>query len=99
MKFIRLIFTFYKSFVLVNLIITLSCLDIAHRWGVSTFTALFWFKIVTLAIIYYFVKDIKKNEFYYYKNLGITKKKLWISTFSFDFILFLVSIYLILRYR
>ncbi|HCY76132.1 MAG TPA: hypothetical protein DHV28_09450 [Ignavibacteriales bacterium] len=54
--------------------------------------ALFWFKIFTLAIIVYSTNVYKKNEIYYYKNLGITRLTLWIPILIFDFLFFLISI-------
>jgi hypothetical protein len=60
--------------------------------GISIIQALFWFKITTLAIIVYFMNIYKKNELYYYKNLGISRLRLWIPILVFDFLFFLVSI-------
>jgi len=94
MKALRLVLTFYKSFAFASLMITLSCMIISYTHGMSTFTALFWFKIITLGIIIYFINDYKCDEFYYYKNLGTSKLFLWISTLSFDIVLFIV-LYLI----
>ena len=59
--------------------------------------ALFWFKIITLGLISYYIHSYKKDEFYYYKNLGLAKKHLWISTLSFDFILFLILLFFTLK--
>jgi hypothetical protein len=65
--------------------------------GISSFSAFFWFKIITLGLIYYYIHSYKNNEFYYYKNLGLTKKQLWISTLIFDFIIFLVLLTLAIK--
>tara|TARA_R110002050_G_scaffold290260_1_gene443763 strand:+ start:94355 stop:94660 length:306 start_codon:yes stop_codon:yes gene_type:complete len=89
MKPIRLVITFYKSYAVTSLLITISCLTILYTWGGNTFTALFWFKVFTLGLIYFYINASNKNVFYYYKNLGLTKKRLWISTLSFDLLLFL----------
>lgn len=99
MKTIRLIFTFYKSFAFVNSMITLACLSITYTWGIDTFVMLFWFKIITLGLILYYIHNYQKNIFYYYKNLGLTKKKLCIVTLSFDFTLFLALTIIILAIR
>lgn len=97
MKKIRLIVTFYYNFLLVSSVITYCCFDIFRRYGVVTFSSLFWFKIFTLGIIYYFISSYKHKELYYYQNLGLSKKVLFIVTFSFDFILFLTILYLLYR--
>ncbi|OFZ08525.1 MAG: hypothetical protein A2322_06505 [Bacteroidetes bacterium RIFOXYB2_FULL_39_7] len=99
MRMTRLILTFYRSFAFASLMITLSCLSIIYTWGLVTFTALFWFKIITLGLIFYYIHNVKKDDFYYYKNLGLSKKTLWFSTLTFDFILFLMLIIITLIVR
>jgi len=99
MRTLRLIVAFYKSFAVASLLITLSCLLVTYTWGIHTFTPLFWFKIITLGILFYYIQNYKAEDFYYYKNLGVTRKLLWISTLTFDFMLFLVLIILTLKVR
>lgn len=36
-----------------------------------------YFKLGTTAIVYYMVHRFKHREYYYYHNLGISKRKLW----------------------
>jgi len=98
-KSLRLFFTFYKSFAFASWMVTLSCMIITHTWGLKAFTALFWFKIITLGLILYFINNYKREEFYYYKNLGFSKKHLWISTLLFDFILFIALMILTSKFR
>ena len=95
MKTLRLILTFYKSFAFISFFITFICLAILYGFGakgIHVIQPLFWFKIGTLAIIVYSVNVYKKNEFYYYKNLGISKLKLWIPIVTFDFLFFLITL-------
>src|SRR5690242_16076421 len=96
---IRLLWTFYTSFVIVSLIITAICLSIFWKYGVSTFFALFWFKLATLAITFYFINSYKAKEYYYYQNLGISKVLLWSATLSFDFAFFLSLLIQTFRFR
>jgi len=91
-KTIRLIWTFYKSFLLASIIITACCVRIFWKYGFSTFLALFWFKVATLGLIYYFIDNYKSREYYYYQNLGISKVLLWAFTLTFDFALFIFLI-------
>jgi hypothetical protein len=91
--------TFYRSFAFYSWIITLSCIIIMYTNGIKTLTALFWFKIITLASIVYFINSFKNDEFYYYKNLGLSKLFLWISSLLFDFILFISLLALTLKIR
>lgn len=97
---VRLIITFYKSFALASNFITLACLFLISLYGkkaIYIIQALFWFKIISLGIIFYYIHNYKKDEFYYYINLGLSKKRLWITTFAFDFILFLILLILTLN--
>ncbi len=70
-KKIRIIWTFYQSFLILSLIITGSCISIFWKYGFAVFSQLFWFKIITLGLTYYFINSYKNKEYYYYQNLGI----------------------------
>ena len=105
MKTIRLILTFYKSFAFVSFLITFICLGLISGFiivggpkGISLIQILYWFKIFTLAITVYTINVYKKNEFYYYKNLGLSKFKLWIPIITFDFLFFLITIIFLASY-
>ncbi len=91
-KTIRLLLTFYRSYFITTFFLTCCCIKLYLQLGMVYFTALFWFKIITLALIYYAVNANEHHELYYYQNLGVSKRLLWISTLMFDFILFLVLI-------
>ena len=92
LKTIRLIWTFYKSFLLFSVIITICCLRLFWAYGFSIFVVLFWFKIATFGVTFYFINDYKQKEYYYYQNLGISKGMLWLSTLIFDFAMFIFLI-------
>jgi hypothetical protein len=96
---IRLIWTFYKNFILLSLLVTGFCLRFFWLNGFSSFFGIFWGKAVTLALTYYIVNLNRKEEYYYYQNLGIGKTLLWAVTLSFDFILFLFLIIQLSHFR
>jgi len=95
LKTIRLIFTFYKGFLLASIIITSCCGVIFWEYGLSVFRALFWLKISTLAISFYFINTYKAREYYYYHNLHLSKILLWCSILITDFLLFIFLIVLL----
>jgi len=100
MSLLRLIITFYKSFAVMSLAITFACLYLINLYGSKALLilqALIWLKISTLGLIFYYIQNFKKEDFYYYKNLGLTKKKLWISTLVFDFALFILLLIITLK--
>ena len=94
---INIIWIFYRSFFLLSLIITASCLRAFWLFQFKVFFTFFWFKIITLAITYYFVDVYKRKEYYYYQNLGISKTKLWTVTLGVDFALFVLLIILVYK--
>ena len=99
MKTLRLIGTFYKSYLIASSIITIICMYLIYENGVEAITALIWFKLITLAIIVYYINLYKKNEFYYYQSLGLSKLFLWISTLLIDLLIFIISLSIILQIK
>lgn len=97
MKKLRLILTFYNNYLFVCSIITLCCVKIFSDYGVVTFSSLFWFKVFTIGIIGYFTHEYKAKEFYYYQNLGLSKRVLFVTTLGFDFFVFLMVLYLMYK--
>lgn len=92
MKQLRLVLTFYKSFIVASGIITLACLSTLYMNGLQTMTAILLFKLLTMGLIILFINSYKKNEFYYYQNLGLPKVTLWLFALGIDFILFVILI-------
>jgi len=97
MKNRKLYLTFYKSFCFTSIVITFACAYFIKLGGLSLYSVLFWFKVITLALIYYYMKEYKSKEFYFYKNLGVSKKALWIFAISIDMIIYFVVIFIALK--
>jgi flagellar biosynthesis protein FlhB len=74
-------------------------MSIVYVHGLKTFASLLWIKVITLALIYFFISSYKKKEFYYYQNLGVSKRFLWISSIALDIVLFVLLIILTLNIR
>jgi hypothetical protein len=66
-----------------------------REYGMSIFTVLFWFKLATLGAVVIYIRSYKSKEFYYYYNLGLSGRMLWISTLSVDFLLYAFLLFLI----
>ncbi|PJE46628.1 MAG: hypothetical protein CUR34_08345 [Sediminibacterium sp.] len=94
-KQLQIFWLFYKSFAVASLFFTLCCISLFWKYEFSVFSGIFWFKFFTGMIIYYFVNDFRKKEYYFYYNLGISKRQLWVTTLGFDFSVFILSIILI----
>ncbi|MBW0177858.1 hypothetical protein [Sediminibacterium sp.] len=99
LKTIRLVSGFYRNFLLFSIVITVCCASIFWNNGLSSFMTIFWFKIITLGLIYYFVNSNNNKQYYYYFNLGISKFVLWTTTVAFDLALFLFILLLIHKIR
>jgi len=97
MRTVRLITRFYGSIFLANFLVTLSCIYLLAMAGKSAQTLVsvfFWYKTISMMMIFYTAVYYKKNELYYYQNLGITKLKLILTTSVFDFFVWLIFILL-----
>lgn len=86
---VRLIHTFYNTFNIPGILISLFCAGIFRVSGLSFFVVIFWFKIISMGFIITFTDNYRKKEYYYYQNLGLSKTTLWSSSLIFDFVLFL----------
>jgi hypothetical protein len=90
------------SYALASNLITGACLyivDLYEEKAIYIVNVLFWVKIITLGIFFYFINNHKKDVFYYYKNLGLTKKQLWIPTLTFDLMVFIILIVLTIQIK
>ncbi|OYZ00496.1 MAG: hypothetical protein B7Y37_10665 [Sphingobacteriia bacterium 28-36-52] len=94
-KQLQICWLFYKSFAVASSFFTLCSISLFWKFGFSVFSGIFWFKVFTGLIIFYFVNDYRKKEYYFYYNLGMSKRKLWVITLGFDFCIFILAIILI----
>jgi hypothetical protein len=92
-KIIRLVLIFYRSFLFASLLITACCVGLFWEYGMSIFAILFWFKVATIGLTYYFINSYKYNDYYYFQNLGVSKTLLWMATITFDLFLFVLLIF------
>ncbi len=100
-KIIRALYSFYLNHALIGLLLSFCCRYTYKVYGCNykTLPFLFWFKVITMAIIWYVVTTNKRKEFFYYQNLGISKTLLWTATLGIDFILFVAMLVLTFKMR
>jgi hypothetical protein len=98
-KIIRLSWYFYKGYIFSSLLITGCCVFLFFEYGFDIFTILLLGKIATLGITLVFIESYKINEFYYFKNLGVSKIQLWVSSLIFDFTIFSLLILITNKFR
>lgn len=94
MKAIRSLASFYLGFLPAAWVLSFICIGVFHwlypGYGWSPFMYLFWFKIVSMGLIWYATDQYRRHTYYYYFNLGFSKTFLWAVTLGLDFGLFLV---------
>ena len=94
MKFVRHYFSFYRGFLPASWSLTAICLFSFHvlysTYGWNTFIYLFWFKVITLGLLWYVMDQYKKRVYYYYFNLGMSKTTLWSVTLGVDLGLYIL---------
>ena len=106
-KFLRTVFIFYRGFRVPATLVTLFCvfgavassLDLikAHKafYGILTVVPpFFWIKTLTDAVILIWLTRFKAGERYFYCNLGVGTRTLWISVFCIDYLVFFLAMYL-----
>jgi hypothetical protein len=98
-KTLRVLWTFYNSFIISTLVLTGSCMYMVYELGAEALMLITWFKIITSGVIVYYINNYKNKEFYYYQNLGLSKRTLWLSTMTADFALYILVIILTLEFR
>lgn len=95
-KFLRLILTFYNTYSISSILISLISACIFLKTGISFFVAVFWFKLLSMGFIITYIDQYRQREYLYYRNLGLSKSALWTFSLTFDFILFvslLIGVY------
>ncbi|MEG0519455.1 MAG: hypothetical protein RR555_11440 [Bacteroidales bacterium] len=81
---------FYRNNFVPGLLVTLAGVCGVMTYGGSMITPAFWLKIIVYAVTIWFVNTLNAKTWYFYKNLGITKYRLWTVLISADFILFVL---------
>jgi len=95
LKKVKLVWAFYVSFIFISILITACCAVLYREFHFSILPILFWFKVATLGITFVYINSYKTNEYYYYQNLGVSKRLLWSGSMIFDLFVFLLVIFII----
>ncbi|GAA4434450.1 hypothetical protein GCM10023091_09430 [Ravibacter arvi] len=91
MKTLNLIFRFYKSFCLATLLPSAFLLYSASPDVLKVFGLAFKFKILSLILVLALVYQYKRSQFYYYRNLGLSRNVILVSVFMLDMMIFLTG--------
>ncbi|MET4137803.1 hypothetical protein [Pedobacter sp. UYP1] len=95
LKILRLLLTSYLGLMATTLILFLIGIIAYQFMGVEFQPVIIWFKVITLGIVGYYLSNYKKKEFYYYRDLGLSRRFIWVCTFTFDLSLFVALLILI----
>lgn len=80
----------YRECMVYNLVFTLIAADLLIRFGVNSFTSIFWIKVigyVFTAIVYYWNR---KQYLYFFHNLNQNRRNLIISAVSSDLLITII---------
>lgn len=89
-----ILFKFYQFFIVFSLFISVCCLVTWLKFGWVAFQAIFWLKMISYFLIYFFISAYKKHQFFYFHNLGFSVRVLWVSTFAIDLLVFCTLFYI-----
>lgn len=90
---LKAIFTFYRHFYVVPLLINILCCYLYFVDGLLF--EVIMIKLVTDVGLRYFIVTLQSGKLFYYYNQHISKRMLWISYFLTDFVLLALSLCLI----
>src|SRR3546814_16656291 len=94
MKAIRSLASFYLGFLPAAWLLTLICIGSFHWlypvYGWGPFMYFFWFKVLSMGLVWYATNQYRRQTSYYYFNLGYSKAFLWTVTLCLDFVLFII---------
>lgn len=96
---IILFLNFYSLFAAATLGITAACAVLLYRLGIKPFVYIFWFKMISTGLCMYGAYRNKGNLYYYYKNLGISIRALWIGSFLLELLIFAIAIVVTFEFR
>ena len=85
---VRLYVSFYEMFAASALAVSLACglIMFIYRMKSPAVVATFWFKVATMVFIRFTAKRKLGHFFYYYKNVGMSSRRLWSVALAFDFL-------------
>ncbi|MBI1306340.1 MAG: hypothetical protein GC181_06970 [Bacteroidetes bacterium] len=92
LKTFRLIRQFYKLFALPSILLTVILTGFVFQYGLSVVEVIVPFKLITLALLVFYVELQRRDEFVYYRNLGLDRKQLWGYSISLDLVVFILCI-------
>ena len=98
-KIMKLVWAFYQGIAFLNALITAIALFLFWEYGFSIFFEINCLKAAALGVSVLLVSEYKKNEFHYYRLLGISPRALWIISIGFDYSIFLLALNLLHHLR
>ncbi|MDP9046793.1 MAG: hypothetical protein M3N14_01565 [Bacteroidota bacterium] len=92
MRTLKLIARFYNGIFLANFLVTLSCVYLLGNYGSHAhkiITVLFWYKMISVQLVFSTAIYYSRNELYYYQNLGVSKLQMGVTVTIVDFLIWL----------
>ncbi|RYZ20424.1 MAG: hypothetical protein EOO16_16690 [Chitinophagaceae bacterium] len=85
---IRLLWAFYRPLTPFSLLAAGVGLYRVWNEGYPAFAGLLWMKLGTLLLAFYYGHAYRGRQYYYYHNLGLSKRVLWAAPMTADLVLY-----------
>lgn len=80
----KAIFIFYRNFLVPSVVISVMIAAVIDHRSPSVLMTTFLVKLVTSGFLGLFFWFLRSDEFYFFENLGFTKRRLYAGALAFD---------------
>lgn len=98
---LRSCISFCRMYMAPSLAVSFACGLIMYTYSMKApavigvvVVATFWFKVATMVFFYFAMKRKAWNVFYYYKNVGVSARWLWGTALPFDFLTYVIALFI-----
>jgi len=91
---LRLLWTFYGNYSLASNLLNLALAYAYFNAGPQGFSIIVAFKLATLGLIVMLIHGLRKNQYYYYRNIGMRWEWLWGASLAFDLLVFSLFLFI-----
>lgn len=98
LNYLRYSFLFYRNIFFISGLSNFLLGSIYNQYGLSVFHMVLLGKFLICSLFIAVVNRVKKNEFYFYFNMGISKMQIWGGALLIDLSIFFTALFFIEKY-
>ena len=95
-KKVFVIYLFYRGFAVFSLLLTGVFVFLLFKLGIAAFFPIFWAKVMLNVIGSFFYFEYKSTELPFYYNFGVSKEVLFLACNTFDVMIFIFLIIILI---